>query len=78
MKLITLVQVSDAEEEDERNIAKLLTVSYQPRSLTPYFQIKLACPAQDRRLRPTVTNADIFPLDFRSHTSSHRYCPSRL
>jgi auxin efflux carrier family protein len=27
MKLITLVQVSDAEEEDERNIAKLLTVS---------------------------------------------------
>ncbi|EXJ73040.1 uncharacterized protein A1O5_04189 [Cladophialophora psammophila CBS 110553] len=28
MKLITLVQVSDAEEEDERNIAKLLTISY--------------------------------------------------
>ena len=27
MKLITLVQVSDADEEDERNIAKLLTVS---------------------------------------------------
>jgi auxin efflux carrier family protein len=27
MKLITLVQISDAEEEDERNIAKLLTVS---------------------------------------------------
>ncbi|KIW73906.1 hypothetical protein PV04_01986 [Phialophora macrospora] len=28
MKLITLIQVSDAEEEDERNIAKLLTISY--------------------------------------------------
>ncbi|KIY00214.1 uncharacterized protein Z520_03899 [Fonsecaea multimorphosa CBS 102226] len=28
MKLITLVQVSDAEEEDERNISKLLTISY--------------------------------------------------
>jgi hypothetical protein len=27
MKLITLVQVSDADDEDERNIAKLLTVS---------------------------------------------------
>jgi hypothetical protein len=30
MKLITLIQVSDAEEEDERNIAKLLTVRYSP------------------------------------------------
>ncbi|OAP58015.1 hypothetical protein AYL99_07105 [Fonsecaea erecta] len=28
MKLITLVQVSDAEDEDERTIAKLLTISY--------------------------------------------------
>lgn len=27
MKLITLVQVSDADEADETNIAKLLTVS---------------------------------------------------
>ncbi|KEF61065.1 uncharacterized protein A1O9_02630 [Exophiala aquamarina CBS 119918] len=28
MKLITLIQVSDAEEEDEKNIAELLTISY--------------------------------------------------
>lgn len=28
MKLITLVQVSDAEDEDEASIAKLLTVSH--------------------------------------------------
>jgi hypothetical protein len=27
MKLITMVQVSDADEEDEHKIAKLLTVS---------------------------------------------------
>jgi predicted permease len=30
MKLITLVQVSDADEEDERNISKLLTVCIRP------------------------------------------------
>lgn len=30
MKLITLVQVSDADEEDETNIAKLLTVRFPP------------------------------------------------
>ena len=30
MKLITLIQVSDAEEEDEKNIAELLTVSSKP------------------------------------------------
>ncbi|ERT01404.1 hypothetical protein HMPREF1624_02650 [Sporothrix schenckii ATCC 58251] len=28
MKLITLVQVSNADEDDETSIAKLLTVSY--------------------------------------------------
>jgi hypothetical protein len=28
MKLITMVEVSDADEEDEHKIAKLLTVSY--------------------------------------------------
>ena len=28
MKLITMIEVSDASEEDEHKIAKLLTVSY--------------------------------------------------